>query len=291
MLFKFLFFSNLLFSLSNYSNTPTIFKGYSLGTRYNVKFDKKIKKNINIKIEKTFKKINKNLSNYNVKSKISIINMLKKKSPNKINKELNFNLISAIKIKKITNKIFNIDTKKTKKINKVINSSLFKENTKKDLSAISKGYCVDKITREINKKKIKNFLIEIGGEIKIENRKKKKKWLIGINIPENKLINKKNKITFKIKNNSIATSGTYFNFINEKNKFSHIINKKINKNILKDRLMSSTILNKNCFFADSLATYATIVGEKKIKKIKQKLKNIIYLFIYKNKNKIYIKKK
>lgn len=94
-----------------------------------------------------------------------------------------------------------------------------------------------------------------------------------------------------MKNSSIATSGTYFNYLLDKNKFSHIINKKINKNILKDRLLSLSIVNKNCFVADSVATYGLIVGEKKIKNIKKKIKNLNYLLIYKNKNKIFIKKK
>lgn len=174
MRFNFFFLCVFFFFFNIYSNTPTI-RGYSLGTKYNIIFKKKIKNNVKKKIEKIIKKTNKNLSNYNIKSKISIINECKKESAYKLNKEINFNLISAIKFKKLTNKNFNVDIKKNKKKNILINSLLVKKKVKKDLSAISKGYVLDKIKKKITKEKIKHFLIEIGGEIKTKKTKKKKK--------------------------------------------------------------------------------------------------------------------
>lgn len=261
--------------------------GYTMGTKYHIKIldKKKIKENQNL--SNILKKINKNMSNYNIKSNLYITNKKQNKSPIIINKITNFNISNSIKIKKKSNYYFNVNFNKfkSKKKNKLINSQILKnkKNNFIDLSAITKGYTIDKIYEKF-KKNYNSLLIEIGGEIKVSEKKNKnKKWQIAINIP----FYRKNNIILKIKNKSLATSGTYLNYINDKLRYSHIINNKTKKNLQKDRLLSSSIISKDCFLSDSLATISIIIGEKKTSLF---FKNIIkkYFLIYKNKNKIYI---
>ena len=53
-----------------------------------------------------------------------------------------------------------------------------------DLSAIAKGYAVDELAELLRKKGLKNFLVEIGGEIRVQGRNKQDQlWKIAIEKP------------------------------------------------------------------------------------------------------------
>ena len=85
---------------------------------------------------------------------------------------------------------------------------------------------------KLNQLGIKNYLINIGGDILTKgHNKKNKKWIIGIENPnlKEKLI----KEIVNLTNKGLATSGDYKNFFTKDGKrYSHIINPKTGKPIM-----------------------------------------------------------
>lgn len=147
-----------------------------------------------------------------------------------------------------------------------------------NLSAIAKGFAVDKISLYLSKQGFNKHLVEIGGEIKAQGRNdKNKNWQIAIEQPDQpRSIDKTNKI-LSLTNEGLATSGDYRNYyIKDGVRFSHTINPKTGKPI-KHKLASVTILNKSTMIADAYATAVMVMGEKKGK-----------AFIIKNKIKAYM---
>ena len=55
-----------------------------------------------------------------------------------------------------------------------------------NLSAIAKGYAVDEVARLIKMSGIKNFLVEIGGEVVALGNNRGDDWIVGVERPDNK---------------------------------------------------------------------------------------------------------
>lgn len=119
-----------------------------------------------------------------------------------------------------------------------------------DLSSIAKGYAVDQISDLLNDLSLTNHMVEIGGEIKVSGYNGGEKWSLGVLNPLNGNIFK----VIKLHNKSIATSGTYNNFliIND-TEYSHLINPRTGYPI-KHNAKSVTVISNNCIDADALAT-------------------------------------
>ena len=147
-----------------------------------------------------------------------------------------------------------------------------------DLSSIAKGFAVDKIALYLDKKKFKNYLIEIGGEIiaKGENAEKKV-WQIGIENPNanNEII----KHTIRLNNMAMATSGNYKNYFKKNDiNYSHIIDPATGRPV-EHKLASVTVLNHSAMNADALATGFMVLGPEKTLSLANNLKIPIYLII------------
>ena len=139
-----------------------------------------------------------------------------------------------------------------------------------DFSSIAKGFAIDKVYSYLsNSKELKNFLVELGGEIRatqfkdgetnsglvlFNKRSSNKGWKIGVVDPQDpkKLIYTFNSGDFD--SFSMATSGDYRNirFLDE-DEFSHTINTKTGKpkSISK---RSVSVIADNAMNADALAT-------------------------------------
>lgn len=133
-----------------------------------------------------------------------------------------------------------------------------------DLASIAKGYGVDQVTALIRAKGIKNFLVEIGGEVYAAGfRKNGKKWRIGINRPRPESpINEVYKIVL-LHDKGFATSGDYRNYfkVGEK-RFSHILDPR-NGYPVNNPVVSVSIIADTCTFADGLATAVMVLGHEK----------------------------
>ena len=131
-----------------------------------------------------------------------------------------------------------------------------------DLSAIAKGYAVDRVSKLLMKLGFNNHLVEIGGEISAKGHNiNKKGWQIVIQQPGDKT-NLQN-VIIPLNNKAIATSGDYRNyFINKGKRYSHTIDPRTGKPVL-HALASVTVLDSSAMKADALATALMVMGEEK----------------------------
>jgi len=144
-------------------------------------------------------------------------------------------------------------------------------------NAVAKGYAVDIVSKKLNELNIKDFFINIGGEIRVEGMKNKNYWKIGI---ENPLPNLQGIFKpFEIKQSlSIATSGNYRNP-------GHIVGIEGNK-IDQDVLSISVMDKKSTAFADALATGLFALGKVDLIKNNIRDNDIPAFLIYKGDEKI-----
>jgi len=129
-----------------------------------------------------------------------------------------------------------------------------------DLSSIAKGYAVDAVAELLAKRGVKNFMVEIGGEVRASGtRSDGQPWRIGLEAP-----NLNERSIYKVialADQSLATSGDYRNFrIVDGKKVSHIIDPQTGRP-LPYHGWSVTLLTPTCLEADALATALLVMGE------------------------------
>ena len=149
-----------------------------------------------------------------------------------------------------------------------------------DLASIAKGYGVDQVAIVIRTNGIKNFLVEIGGEVFAQGlRKDGKKWKIGINKPrKDSPIDQVYKVV-SIRDKGFATSGDYRNYFECKGKrFSHILDPR-NGYPINNGVVSVSIVADTCTFADGLATAIMVLGHKKGLELVNSLSNTECLIV------------
>lgn len=132
-----------------------------------------------------------------------------------------------------------------------------------NLSAIAKGYAVDKVAELLEKEGYTDFIVDIGGEVKAKGKRSKKAagWNVGIARPEGKA--DEYEAIVSLKNMSVATSGDYRNyFYIDGRRYSHTIDPKTGYPV-EHNLASVTVFDKNCMRADGLATGIMSMGENK----------------------------
>ncbi len=150
-----------------------------------------------------------------------------------------------------------------------------------DFSALAKGYGVDEVARLLEKKGVKNFLVEIGGEVVCKGKNKRKEWwTIGINTPEE---NAKLQDIFSsiiLKNKAMATSGNYRNYYKVgETSYAHTINP--NKGFPeKSTLLSVTVLAESCILADAYATAFMVLGLEKSLQLAEEIEDLEAYLIY-----------
>lgn len=153
------------------------------------------------------------------------------------------------------------------KVSRVHNNVFKPKGAFIDFNAIAKGYGVDVIGEFLESKNIKNYLIEIGGEIRArgENVEKKSAWKIGIEMPhfdnEQSILE-----VIELHDEAMATSGTYRKFKVDKdgNRYAHIIDTKTGYPS-KTNLLSISVIAENCMIADAYATAFKAMGIEKVK--------------------------
>jgi len=154
-------------------------------------------------------------------------------------------------------------------------------NVQLDFSSIAKGLAVDKIYEFLTAKGFINFLIEIGGELRVSGKpsESRKYYKLGINRPdENSSSTDIAEILLLENGQALATSGNYRNMIeNDGLKWAHILNPLSGKPQKSD-VLSASIVGSNCAQADAMATMAMSLGSSKAVKILDQMK-LQYLLI------------
>ena len=154
-----------------------------------------------------------------------------------------------------------------------------------DLSAVAKGFAVDLVAQYLESKNIENYLIELGGELKVKGKKINEPWRVGI---ENPL--QQGKPIFTLVTNgfnelSLATSGNYRNFIeNNGIRVSHTFDPTSGLSI-SHNLASVSVVSESVMKSDALATALNVMGLEQGLDYAN-LNNIKALFILVNDNKV-----
>ena len=290
------------------------FFGFTMGTRYSIIIDQKLPmkiEKIQKKTNELLEKINEDMSTYRKTSHISRFNQNKNKNWFFVSKELVKVVAYAHKISKKSKGSFDItvgplvnlwgfgaknsykkipslqsiETTKSKIGYQKLEFNLKNSSLRKlhkdlyiDLGAIAKGYGVDQVAQLLDSMGIKNYMVEIGGEIKTRGKRfDGQDWKIGIETPISQACQIQNVIS--LSNKSIATSGDYRNYFEKDGvRFSHTIDPNIGKPIT-HKLASVSIIHDSCMHADAMATAIMVLGPERGYKLALREKLACYLLI------------
>ena len=206
-----------LYAFHKKTDIQTI-EGQIFNTYYKIKLrsPKKLK-NLPTQIEEALEEVNLQMSVFVADSEISKINQANADKPITLSKPLSYVLQTSAKINNESGGAFDptisplidlwgfgrghkFQNPTDEQINEVLEYSNFNKLTfssdyssliKKDsrtginLSAIAKGYAVDKIASTLEEYQINNYIVEIGGEVRVSGNKDNKGnlWTIGLGVP------------------------------------------------------------------------------------------------------------
>lgn len=132
-----------------------------------------------------------------------------------------------------------------------------------DCSAIAKGYGVDCVAKLFDRKGIRNYMVDIGGELMTKGMNpNQESWRIGINKPvdDSLSVNQDIQTVIEITGKGLATSGNYRNFYYKGGeKYAHTIDPRTGYPV-QHNILSATVVAGNCATADAFATSFMVLG-------------------------------
>lgn len=135
-----------------------------------------------------------------------------------------------------------------------------------DLSGIAKGYAVDRVAETLETLGIKDYMVEVGGEVRTRGLNDEcHPWRIAIEKPdpEGRAIQQ----VIELKDRSMATSGDYRNYFEKDGvRYSHLIDPTTGRPI-RHRLASVSVRTPTCMEADALATGMIVLGPEKAEEL------------------------
>lgn len=152
-----------------------------------------------------------------------------------------------------------------------------------DASAIAKGYACDVLAQALVRQGVRNYIVEIGGEVALNGKNAKgKAWRVGINKPiedSTSLVSEIQDVV-ELTHGGMATSGNYRNFyVKNGKKYSHTINPQTGYPV-QHSLLSATIIAPDCMTADAYATACMVMGLDESLKLCRERADIEGYFIY-----------
>lgn len=270
------------------------FTGFTQGSTYSIVYDNNINispEDLKIKVEKILHDFDMSLSSYNDSSILSKINRNEAAVPDSFFIDV-YN--KSVLVSQMTGGAFDItvgplvrawgfgpdehksftDEKRDSLLKLVgmekismVNGRLMKTlpGVTIDVNAIAQGYSVDVVCRYFKSLGLRNYLVEIGGEVMAVGSKGDQPWRIGIDKPEdNNLVPGQSlQAIIKLDDKAVSTSGNYRKFYVENGvKYSHTIDPKTGYPA-KNRLLSASIIADNCTMADGIATACMVMGKNK----------------------------
>jgi len=291
-----------------------LLQGRTMGTTYNVKIVVE-KNSVNVTklqadIDSLLLQINQEMSTYIPDSELSRFNKLQSTAPVEISKGLVIVIAEAIRLGQISagkldvtaGTVINLwgfgpefrpetvpsdeeiaAAKAKVGINKLtLKGNLLSKsipNLYVDLSTIAKGYGADLVADLIAEQGITNYIVEIGGEMRLNGFKHTGElWHVAVEKPitEQRVVHQ----VIVPKNNALATSGDYRIFFEvDGQRFSHIIDPDTGRPI-NHKLVSVTVIHPSSMTADGLSTAMMVMGEEKAYAFAKK-HDLAALFIYK----------
>lgn len=153
-----------------------------------------------------------------------------------------------------------------------------------DFSAIAKGFGCDVVADVLRRHGIKNFMVEIGGEVVVEGKNPSKKdWRVGVNKPveDSACVNNELEDVLELTDIAMATSGNYRNYYVTKDgrKLAHTIDPKSGRPV-QHSVLSATVLAPTCAEADAFATSFMVMGLDKLKEVLKEQPQLKVFIIY-----------
>lgn len=271
------------------------FGGQTMGTWYSVKIrTSKEDKNLPQKISEYLEAFNRKMSVFDPESEISRINRAKAGEWIRLSPEMSAVMKDASRIWKLSGGAFDPTVGKlvglwgfgaetpqkmpsAAEISEALKETGFdklefdddctrikkkKDNIYINLSAIAKGYGVDRLSELLKEEGYTDFVIEIGGEVIARGNRSPKEngWKIGVAKPAQ---TRENAFVVSLRDKAVATSGDYRNYYyKDGQKYSHTISPRSGYPV-KHNLASVTVFGDSSMEADALATAAMVMGEKK----------------------------
>lgn len=168
-------------------------------------------------------------------------------------------------------------------------NTLFKKRscTSIDVNGIAQGYSVDVIARFLESHGITNYLVELGGEIRVKGHKQpgREKMKIGIEAPggndfELSMISK----IISVDSGAITTSGSYRKFYeSDGKKVTHLIDPRTGYPA-RNELISVTVFAPDAITADAYDNALMVMGLQKALQFTEQRKDIAAHFIYRTPN-------
>jgi len=144
-------------------------------------------------------------------------------------------------------------------------------NIKLNFNACIPGYAADRIANILSNYGIKNYLINVGGEIFARG----KDWKIGIQHPRKEF---DILATIKVDGKGVSTSGDYEQFFRKgKKTFTHIFNPITGYPA--NECQSVTVIADDAMTADALSTGIFVLGPRKGIKLAESLKNVEVMIV------------
>lgn len=168
---------------------------------------------------------------------------------------------------------------------KLLNNQVVKDDPRImfDPSAIAKGYGVDVVANFLESKGISNYMVEIGGEIRVKGlSNKNRSWRVGIDRPidDPEVKNREIQDVLSLVDGAMATSGNYRQFyIKDGKKYAHTIDPKLGYPV-QHSLLSASVIALDCMTADAYATAFMVLGLEKSITIVENDPNLNAYFIY-----------
>lgn len=152
-----------------------------------------------------------------------------------------------------------------------------------DFNAIAQGYTSDVVANYLSARGIKNYIVEIAGEmyLKGKNTVEDKLWTIGVENPLKPLDDRDLVATIQFTNQGLATSGNYRKVWIDSNgrKYVHSINP-ITGRATQSDVLSATVVAPSTMLADGYATMFMVMGLAKSKAFLEKHPDLAVLLVY-----------
>ncbi|MGX5172806.1 FAD:protein FMN transferase [Aliikangiella sp. IMCC44653] len=290
--------------------------GSTMGTTYSITFKAPTsqfnKAKLHQKVEQELKLINQLMSTYIEDSELSLFNAALSTQCQPLSNQTLYVIESAIKVAQQTQgkfdvtlapliEIWGFDKKQTHNqvpAENVIQQLLGEIGFQKlsvgegcvakqnpslsvNLSAIAKGYGVDRIAEIIEAEAIANYLVEIGGEVATKGKNPKGiDWRIAIESASS--AKRSIQQVVSTKGLGVATSGDYRNYFEKDGKrYSHTLDPTSGYPITHN-LASVTVLHPKTMLADAYATAMMVMGPQQALKFANEQQLAVFMLIKEN---------
>lgn len=143
-----------------------------------------------------------------------------------------------------------------------------------NFSAIAKGFGCDRVAEMLERNGVKDYLVEIGGEIRCSGKSPSgQKWRIAIDRPvvSDSVVHEA-QCVLTLSGMGMATSGNYRNFHGKGNaRYGHTISSRTGRPVQTD-VLSATVVAPTAMEADALATALMAMDSERGKRLVRKLR-------------------